>query len=281
MIKLLAPAKINLFLNVLKKRQDGYHELETILQKIELYDTIILETTQDEKIEVECNEVSGVENLAYKAAKLLKQKLGIKKGVRIKIKKDIPIAAGLGGGSSDAAATLIGLNKLWGLDLRQEELLHLASKLGADVPFFIFDEGLALGTGIGTNITPLPPLPTFWIVVICPKVKIFTTKVYENLNFMLTNDQIKSKMIEVAIKEGNIDKISKLLYNTLEKVVFHQYPVIKWLKEELLKAGALGALMSGSGSAVFGIVKTKLAAIDIYDKLKGGDVLIFVTKNKP
>lgn len=279
MIKLLACAKINLFLNILKKRQDGYHELETILQKIQLYDTIYLEP-QDDEIELECKEVGGVENLAYKAAMLLKQELRIKKGVKIKIKKNIPIAAGLGGGSSDAATTLIGLNKLWNLGLSQNELLDLAAKLGADVPFFIFDEGLALGTGIGTIITPLPPLPEFWIVLICPKFKIYTTKIYENLNFMLTNKHINSKMIRTAIKEGNIDKISQLLYNTLEEVVIPQYPIIKRLKEELLSAGALGALMSGSGSTIFGIAKTKLSAISIYNKLKGGDVLIFVTKNK-
>ncbi len=279
MIKLLAPAKINLFLNVINKRQDGYHELETILQKIELYDTIILEK-KDEEIELECSEVAGAENLAYKAANLLKQELGVKKGVRIKVEKNIPIAAGLGGGSSDAATTLIGLNKLWHLDLTQNDLISLAAKLGADVPFFIFNEGLALGTGIGTIITPLPALPQFWLIMICPKIKISTTKIYKSLNFMLTNASIKGKIIEIAIKEANIEKISRLLYNTLEEVVLPKYRIIKRLKEELLNAGALGALMSGSGSTVFGIVKTKSEALNIYNKLKGGDELIFVTKNK-
>lgn len=279
MIKLLAPAKINLFLNVISKRQDGYHELETILQKIELYDTIILEE-KDEGIELECSEVAGEENLAYKAANLLKQELKIKKGVRIKIEKNIPIAAGLGGGSSDAASTLIGLNKLWHLGLTQNDLILAAGKLGADVPFFIFNEGLALGTGIGTIITTLPDLPQFWVIIICPKIKISTTRVYESLNFMLTNEPIKGKIIQIVLKEGNIEKISKLLYNTLEEVVLSSYPIIKRSKEELLKAGALGALMSGSGSTIFGIVKTELEAINIYNKLKGGEELIFVTKNK-
>ncbi|MEW6096346.1 MAG: 4-(cytidine 5'-diphospho)-2-C-methyl-D-erythritol kinase [bacterium] len=279
MIKLLAPAKINLFLNVIAKRQDGYHEVETILQKIELYDTIVLEE-RDEGIELECKEVAGVENLAYKTANLLKQELGGKKGVKIRIEKSIPIAAGLGGGSSDAAATLIGLNKLWDLELTQNDLISFASKLGADVPFFIFNEGLALGTGIGTIIAPLPPLPQFWLVIICPKIKISTNKVYESLNFMLTNETIKGKIIKVAIKEGDIEKISKLLHNTLEEIVIPKYPIIKRLKEKLLKAGVLGALMSGSGSTVFGIVKTEAEAINIYNKLKGGDELIFVTKNK-
>jgi len=279
MIKIFAPAKINLFLNVLGKREDNYHEIETILQKIELYDTIILEE-KDEGIELECGQVPGEENLAYKATNLLRQELGIKKGVKIKIEKNIPIAAGLGGGSSDAAATLIGLNKLWQIGLEQNDLLTLASKIGADVPFFIFKEGLALGTGIGSIITPLPPLPQFWLILICPKIKISTTKVYKNLKFILTNEVIESKIIQNVFKEGNIEKISKLLYNTLEKIVFPKYPVIKRLKDELLHAGALGALMSGSGSSIFGMVKTKIEAINIYNKLKGGDELIFVTKNK-
>jgi len=279
MIKLLAPAKINLFLNVINKRQDGYHELETILQKIELYDIIILEE-KDKGIELECKEIPGVENLAYKAANLLKQELGVKNGVRIKIEKNIPIAAGLGGGSSDAAATLVGLNKLWHLELTQNDLIHLASKIGVDVPFFIFNEGLALGRGIGTIITPLPALPKMWLIIISPKIKISTAKVYESLNFMLTNESIKGKIMQIAIKEGNIEKISKLLYNTLEKVVIPQYPIIKRLKEKLFEAGVLGALMSGSGASIFGIVKTELEAMNIYNKLKGGDELIFVTKNK-
>jgi len=279
MITLFAPAKINLFLNVLGKREDNYHEIETILQKIELYDTIILEE-KDGGIELECSELAGVENLAYKAANLLTQELEVKKGVKIKIEKNIPIAAGLGGGSSDAATTLIGLNKLWHLGLGQNDLIPLAAKLGADVPFFIFNEGLSLGTGIGTIITPLPPLPQFWLVLICPKIKISTTNVYKNLKFMLTNEVIRSKIIQDVIKEGDLEKVSKLLYNTLEKIVFPQYPVIKRLKDELLNAGALGALMSGSGSSIFGIVKTELEAINISNKLKGGDELIFVTKNK-
>lgn len=278
MLKLLVPAKINLFLNVIGKRQDGYHELETILQKVELYDTIILEE-KDEGIELECHQVPGAENLAYKAAELLKQELKIKKGVKIRIKKNIPIAAGLGGGSSDAAITLIGLNKLWGIGLSQDELIRLAGKLGADVPFFINDSGLAYGTGIGTIITPLPDLPPFWLVIICPEIKISTAKVYEGLNFMLTNEPINSKIISSEIKEGNIEKISKSLYNTLEKVVFPQYPVIKRLKDDLLQAGALGALMSGSGSAVFGIASTKIEATNIYNKLKGGEKLILVTRS--
>ncbi|MFH1563131.1 MAG: 4-(cytidine 5'-diphospho)-2-C-methyl-D-erythritol kinase [Nitrospirota bacterium] len=278
MLKLLAPAKINLFLNVLGKRQDGYHELETILQKIELYDTVILEE-KEEGIELECHQVPGAENLSYKAASLLKQELKIKKGVKIRIEKNIPIAAGLGGGSSDAATTLIGLNKLWEIGLSQNDLIRLASKLGADVPFFINDSGLALGTGIGTIITPLSDLPPFWLVIICPEIKISTAKVYEGLNFMLTNEPINSKIIKAVIKEGNIEKISRLLSNTLERVVLPQYPMIKRLKEELLHAGALGALMSGSGSTVFGIARTKIEADNIYNKLQGGGEVIFVTKS--
>ncbi|MEW6618132.1 MAG: 4-(cytidine 5'-diphospho)-2-C-methyl-D-erythritol kinase [bacterium] len=278
MIKLLAPAKINLFLNVIAKRQDGYHELETILQKVELYDTIILES-KDDGIELECPEVPGVENLAYKAANLLKQELEVKKGVKIKIEKNIPIGAGLGGGSSDAGTTLIGLNKLWSLGLSQTEMILLSSKLGADVPFFIINQGLSYATGIGTTLTPLPPLPQFWVIIIWPKIKISTAKVYENVNFMLTNEPIKSKIILDVVKEGNIEQISNLLYNTLEEIVLLQYPVIKKLKEKLINLGALGALMSGSGSSIFGIVKTQLEAVNIYDKLKGGDEIIFVTKN--
>ncbi|MDI6736292.1 MAG: 4-(cytidine 5'-diphospho)-2-C-methyl-D-erythritol kinase [bacterium] len=281
MLKLLAPAKINLFLSVIGKRQDGYHELETILQKIELYDTIVLEE-KDEGVELECEQVPGVENLVYQAASLLKQELKIKKGVKIRLEKNIPIAAGLGGGSSDAATTLIGLNKLWELGLSQDELIHLASKLGADVPFFINDCGLAYATGIGTIITPLPDLPPFWLVMILPEIKISTAKVYADLNFMLTNEPINSKIIEAVIKKGNIEEIPRLLFNTLEQVVLPQYPMIKRLKEELLCAGCLGVLMSGSGSTVFGIARTQVEADNIYHKLRGGErekEIILVTKS--
>jgi 4-diphosphocytidyl-2-C-methyl-D-erythritol kinase len=255
-VKIISPAKINLFLNVLKKRDDGYHEVETVLQAIELYDEISLMEI-GRGVEVICLEgeaPSGKANLAYQAATVILKNHKIKSGVRIEIKKRIPIAAGLGGGSSNAAATFMGLNKLWKLNLSRTRLIELAASVGMDVPFFI-SGGRAIGTGRGDEITPLADWQHFWLVLLLPKFSILTHNAYQNLD--LTNEKSRLKTVLSHLKDENL---KKALYNRFEEVTTKEYPVIRIMKDKLVSLGAEGALMSGSGPAVFGIVRQRAQA---------------------
>lgn len=255
-VKVISPAKINLFLNVLKKRDDGYHEVETVLQAIELYDELsIVEINRG--VEVTCLEggaPSGKANLAYRAASVILKSYKIKRGVRIEIRKRIPVAAGLGGGSSNAAATLIGLNKLWRLNLSRARLMELAVLLGMDVPFFI-SGGRAVGTGRGDEVTPLAAWQHFWLILLLPKFSISTRHAYQNLD--LTNEKSQLKIVLSHLKDGNL---GKALYNRFEEVTTKEYPAIGIMKDKLRSLGAEGALMSGSGPAVFGVVRQRAQA---------------------
>lgn len=273
----MAPGKVNLFLEVLSRRRDGYHEVETIMQSISLYDSIILE--EDEGIKVDCK-IEGVssqkEHLVYRAANLLRDFCSIDKGVGIKVEKGIPVAAGLGGGSSDAASTLLGLNDLWKLGLSNDTLIKLSKQLGADVPFFI-NKGLIRASGIGQDLTPLPPFPKIYLILITPRLSISTRFIYRN--FELAKDKRDIELILEAIYEKDLEKLCIHLYNALEKVVIRDYPIVSWVKDNLKKEGALGVLMSGSGPAVFGIAKDKEHAYSIYNRLKGGDYFIQVVES--
>lgn len=254
-IKVISPAKINLFLNVLKKRSDGYHEVEMILQAIELCDELsLIETNQG--VEVTClgGGPCGKANLAYHAANAILESCKVKKGVRIEIKKRIPVAAGLGGGSSNAAATLIGLNKLWRLNLSKAHLMKLATSLGMDVPFFI-SGGRAVGTGRGEKIASLANWQHFWLILLLPKFSILTRHAYQNLDLRNEKSQLKTALSR--LKKGNPEKA---LYNRFEEVTTKKYPEIGIMKDELRSLGAEGALMSGSGPAVFGIVRERAQA---------------------
>ena len=280
-LRIESPAKVNLFLEVLGKREDGYHNVETILETVDLFDSLTLKETK-EGIEIACppslrSGVSrresdfpslplGRENLAYQAAFLLKKRLGLKKGIQITINKRIPLASGLGGGSGNAASVLLGLNKLWNLDLSYEELFQLARELGADVPFFLRG-GRTLGKGRGDELQPLSQDPALYFVLVSPDFEVSTEGVYENLK-NLTKEARSIKIILSALNSGKITKIGNSLYNRLEEVVIPRHPQIAKIKKRLLELGAGGALMSGSGPSVFGLADDKKSAAEIYRKIK-------------
>ena len=279
-IKIKSPAKINLGLKVIGKRSDGYHNIETIFQMVSLYDDITL-TESDTGITLHSNNrdipLNG-KNLTYKAAYLLRERTGVKKGVKIEIDKNIPISAGLGGGSSNAAATLLGLNYIWELRLSKEDLLSIARLLGADVPFFL--SGVrALGTGRGDELQILPVTHKFYVILINPRLSISTEWVYKNLKLELTKD-IKNINIKKFISgKGEIGNIRDILSNDLESVVIEKYDVIGRMKELLLSAGASGSLMSGSGSTVFGIFKDYSSAKQAGEILKREEWSLFLAES--
>ncbi|MDI6786674.1 MAG: 4-(cytidine 5'-diphospho)-2-C-methyl-D-erythritol kinase [bacterium] len=275
-MKVYAPAKVNLYLRVLAKRSDGYHDIETIMQTISLYDTLVFSKSKDSQIKLICNNpLLPVDegNLIYKAVQILKKYTNYKKGIDIYLKKRIPIAAGLGGGSSDAAATLMTLNELWKVNLKKEELKKLGAKLGADVPFFI-EKGTVLATGIGDKLTPLEPIPKTWMVLLYPKIEISTKWVYNKVKFKLTKNDFDINIISKNYKY----RLASILFNSLEEIILKHYPLIDDIKKEFMDVGALGALMSGSGSCVFGIASNKEKAKIIYNYFKSSDYPVWLAR---
>lgn len=258
-IKLKAMAKINLGLDVVRRRPDGYHDVRMIMQSINLYDSITITKTKSPKITVKTNLSylpTNENNLVYKAADLLISEFQITEGVYINLEKHIPVAAGLAGGSSDAAATLIGINKLFRLGLSKRELMKRGVKLGADIPFCIL-RGTALSEGIGEVLTPLSPMPKCHILIAKPDISVSTKFVYENLK--LNEDTIHPDIDGMVnlLTEQNLLGISKKLSNVLEQVTITKYPVIHEIKEFMIKHGALNSLMSGSGPTVYGLFEDK------------------------
>jgi 4-diphosphocytidyl-2-C-methyl-D-erythritol kinase len=247
-----APAKINLALKILRRRADGYHDIQSILQKVSLYDTLSLKLSPLQGITVTADDPSiptDSGNLAYRAADLLLKQQKITPGISIHIKKRIPAGAGLGGGSSNAAATLTGLNKLLRCNLPETELLRLGVEIGADVPFFIYDQPSALAEGIGEQLSPVRIQVPLWLVIVFPGFSISTKWAYENYR-VLTNE---GKNIRIPCSFEQLNSVLHILSNDLENVVTKQYPEIQEIKHTLIQAGACGSLMSGSGSSVFGI----------------------------
>ncbi len=253
-IRIKCPAKINLGLEILGKREDGYHIIETLFQTIDLYDELSI-SPADSGVHLSSNKKgmkTGKDNLIWKAATILLDHTASGKGVNIYLNKRIPIGAGLGGGSSDAAATLKGLIKLFGISISHKELHQMAITLGADIPFFL-DGPIAFGHGIGDTLEKSPPLPPFWVVVAKPGFSISTAWAYSKFNNKLTNKGNKIKILRLAIESSDSQRIGKVLFNDLESVCLTKYPVLLDLKRELLSLGACGALMTGSGSAIFGL----------------------------
>lgn len=254
-IKLRAYGKINLGLDVVRRREDGYHEVRMIMQTVSVYDMLELEQTDKPGIELNTNLPwlpVNEGNLAYRAADSLMKEAGIRRGVHINLRKHIPVAAGMAGGSTDAAAVLRGINRLFSLGLSDEELMNRGVKLGADVPYCIMG-GTALSEGIGEILTPLPPVPECHILIAKPSVSVSTRFVYENLKA----DELKvhpdiNGMAE-AVKTGRLKGVIDRLGNVLETVTVPAYPVIKEIKDFMKEHGAENALMSGSGPTVFGI----------------------------
>lgn len=259
-IKLLSPAKINLFLEVLFPREDGYHEIETLLQAIDIHDEITLRDRK-EGIKIVCSKEGvprGKGNLAYQAAEIILQETHLERGVEIEIKKKIPLAAGLGGGSSNAAAVLVGLKKLWNLNsLSGERLQCLAKKLGMDVPFFI-EGGRALARGRGEELAPLRGWEPFWLTLAVPGFPVSTAWAYQSLRG-LTREKKRIRMPPDAFKAWPRKEGSTVLYNRLEEVTERGFPWVKKAKERLRALGGV-VLMSGSGPAVFGVFPGKPSA---------------------
>jgi 4-diphosphocytidyl-2-C-methyl-D-erythritol kinase len=250
-MKILSPAKVNLFLKILGKRIDGYHELMTLMCCIGLYDTVSLDVG-DTNIAVSCDHPlvpNDESNLAFVAAHLFFKTLKKNEGVKIFIQKQIPVAAGLGGGSSNAAAVLLGLNRYYGYPFSKEDLLSMGLSIGADVPFFIFQRP-AIATGIGEKLKAYPGLENLWILLVSPGFSVSTAEVYKKLNLGLT--KCKKKLKSFLLNNQRFDPRCHLC-NDLEAVTASKYPVINTVKKALLSHGALGALMSGSGPTIFGL----------------------------
>lgn len=256
-LTLFAPAKINYLLDVIGKRPDGYHELRMIMQRVNLCDEITLTLTDSPGINVSCSSKGapdGPENIAWKAARTLLDLSDSGNGVSIGIIKNIPVAAGLGGGSSDAASVLMGMNELLDLGLTEQKLMEIGCKLGADVPFFIFKK-TALAEGVGEKLTPLPEMPKCWILLVNPGVRVSTAWVYRSLQ--LTSKGELNKLPEFF---ESIEHVVSILSNDLESVTIPAFPVIADIKARLMNLGAAGSMMSGSGPTVFGIFKSFDAA---------------------
>ena len=268
-ITLNANAKINLGLDVLGVREDGYHEVRMIMQSLELSDEIVLEKTEGEiVIRTDSTEIpSDQNNLCYKAAALMKREYGIEQGVTVTVTKRIPVAAGLAGGSADAAAVMTGMNDLFGLSLSKEQLMEQGVRIGADVPFCIM-KGCALSEGIGEKLTGLKNLPKCGIILFTPKISVSTAAVYKKLDLLkaLAHPDIDG-MLE-AIDSGDLKRLAGLMKNVLEQVTASEYGVISETEERFMENGALGAVMSGSGPTVFGIFGDRRSAEAAYETLR-------------
>jgi 4-diphosphocytidyl-2-C-methyl-D-erythritol kinase len=297
-------AKLNLYLEILNKRTDKFHNLKTLFERIDLCDTITLTSRRDNEINIisSCRELPKVysQNLAYRAAILLQDVCRINKGVDIRITKRIPIGAGLGGGSSNAAYVLLGLNKLWGLGLSRAKLLTLARRLGSDVPFFIYNSAFALGEAKGDVIRELKSLKglRFWHILVVPGVHVSTPYIYKgwdklvkeaklskkaaltpldrlrlakNKNYLtgLTRPGYDVKMLILALKKKDLSLVAHTMHNSLQEVTPRFYPAVSRILEALRKLGLKATLMSGSGPAVFAIVSSGKEAATLVRRLKG------------
>ncbi len=287
------PAKINLTLDVTNKRPDGYHELKMIMQTISVYDELMISlvphTAGKDPVTLKMNielpdKIPPEKNIVYKAAMLMKKEFNIMMDFEIYLTKNIPAAAGLAGGSSDCAATLIAINKLCQLGLSEEKLCKLGVTIGADVPYCI-KKGTMLSEGIGEILTPITPLPNIWLVLIKPDIAVSTTYVYNHLNIAELNIHPNTDKMITAIKSKDIACIASYLCNVLETVTIPKYPVIENIKTFLINNGASGALMSGSGPTVFGIF-TDMEKADIaykkaldYQQYANYDIILCNTVN--
>lgn len=271
---LKAYGKINLGLDVVRKREDGYHEVRMIMQTVGVYDKIDLFSSDIPGIRIETNLYylpNNEHNLAYKAAKLLMDEFQITHGLDIKIKKFIPVAAGMAGGSSDAATVLFGVNKMFAMGLTMEELMERGVKLGADVPYCLM-RGTALSEGIGEILTSLPPMPQCRILIAKPGISVSTKFVYENLKLAELGSFAHPDIdgMTRAIRDKDFYGVSDRLGNILETVTVSSHPIIEEIKKRMKELGAVNALMSGSGPTVFGLFTSPAAAENAYEEMRFG-----------
>ena len=269
-ISLKALAKINLGLDVVRRREDGYHEVRMIMQTIQLYDRLDIKRTQEPGIQIQTN-LSFLpvneNNLIYKAAKLLMDEFSITDGVSVKLDKRIPVAAGMAGGSTDAAAMLIGVNRLFSLGLTKRELMERGVQIGADVPYCIM-RGTALAEGIGEALSPLPPMVKCPVLIAKPSISVSTKFVYQNLKLDDTTIHPDIDRLIDDIKAKNLHDIAAHMGNVLETVTIPNYPVIDEIKKHMLSNGAVGAMMSGSGPTVFGLFDNEDTAKKAYKAMR-------------
>ncbi|MDY7045105.1 4-(cytidine 5'-diphospho)-2-C-methyl-D-erythritol kinase [Virgibacillus sp. M23] len=265
-----APAKINLSLDVLSKRDDGYHNVEMIMTSIDLSDRIELFELNQDRIEISLESrfvPSDERNLAYKAADAIKRKYGIRRGVHIKIEKSIPVSAGLGGGSTDAAAVLRGLNRLWSLHIPMDELANLGATLGTDVPFCVYGK-TALASGRGEVINALPAPPPCWVILAKPDIGVSSRTIFQRIIVDELAHQQTQGVIQ-ALRANDFELLCRSTGNNLEAITVQLYPEVQRIKDAMRQAGALGVLMSGSGPTVYGLVEQESKAKRIYNGMRG------------
>ena len=309
-LRLQSPAKLNLFLKVRNKRADGYHNLVTLFERIDLCDTLQLTLRRHGRIRILCHHPdvpTGPKNLVYKVARLLKKNFSVKEGIDIKITKRIPLAAGLGGGSSNAAAVLLGLNKLWKLSLTKKDLLAYGRRIGSDVPFFLSDCRWAIGTQRGDKIRKLSLKVKLWHVLVVPKLKVYTREIFgafyrqstgPALSFsglgaatdhasrqtkppytnILTKPGVGVNILHRALEKNDLPTIGGLLYNDLETTIVRSHPNLLKIKEKLKTLKTLGVTFSGSGPAVFALVRSKRLAQEARTVLKSHGQGVFVVR---
>lgn len=269
-IELKSRAKINLSIDVLGKRDDGYHLVEMIMQTIDLYDVIKIKQLDTNDVVIKSNSSHiplDNDNIVYKAIELLRQRFNINKGIEVFIEKNIPVAAGMAGGSSNAAAVLVGLNKLWKLNLTEQELQELGLKLGADVPYCISGK-TALAEGIGEKLSYIKGLPKNISILICkPNLFVSTKDVYQGLDLNNIEDRPNNKLLIECLEKGDIDSLSKNMSNVLENVTSKIHKEINEIEEIMMANSALGSMMSGSGPTVFGLFDKSENALKCKDIL--------------
>ncbi|BBM19843.1 MULTISPECIES: 4-(cytidine 5'-diphospho)-2-C-methyl-D-erythritol kinase [Enterococcus] len=265
-----APAKINLGLDILGKRPDGLHELAMVMASIDLADRLYLEEIPEDRIIIETNKAflpTDKKNHVYEALDLVKERFDIKKGLRVKIHKEIPVAAGLGGGSTDSAAALRAVNRLWNLGLSIEEVAELGAEVGSDVPYCVYGQ-TSLVEGFGEKVTPIAPMPQCWVVVVKPRMSVSTRTIFAKIVMEdLYHPDIAS--LVSAIEENDYQKMTENLGNSMEVVTIKKHPVIQQLKDRMMKYGADAAMMSGSGPTVYALCHKYSRAKHVFNALKG------------
>lgn len=281
-IDLKSRAKVNLSIDVLGKREDGYHLVEMIMQTIDLYDKLKITEIEENSILIKSNSLDiplNEDNIMYKAVNLLRDQFNIEKGIEISIEKNIPVAAGMAGGSSNAAAVLVGLNKLWNLGLSESELKDIGLKLGADVPFCITG-GSALAEGIGEELTNIKGLPEDLNILVCkPNIFVSTKEVYQSLNMDKVKRRPKNKELIDALQKEDVKFISENMVNVLEEVTSLKYSEIVQIEDIMIKNKALGSMMSGSGPTVFGLFDNKDCAIKAKEDLQAKYNQVYLVKS--
>lgn len=273
-------AKANLYLKIGKKLKSGYHDIQSIMQLVKLHDSVSFEKIKEDKIIIESNnrELESRNNLAYKAAEMLKKKFNVREGIKIRVDKSIPISAGLGGGSSNAASTLVFLSKLWGLKLSQKKLVELGIKIGSDVPFFIFGN-TSLVEGIGDKVMPLKKSVSINIVLVNPGIKVATTKAYGWFDKeKKTKSKASIKDMMNAISKKDVKKIAENMHNDFDGIIERKHRIIKDIKTNFRKFDSLNAMVVGSGPTVIGVFDSIYSAREAYFKLKDLYPFVYLTK---